>query len=66
MTELVTPGLVDAHGHFYNHCTPLGEPADEVCIGRGGAIFRHFSVIYRSFRAHFRRKWRSNHRRGRG
>jgi len=33
--QLVTPGLVDAHGHFYRHCTPLGEPADEVCIGRG-------------------------------
>jgi dihydroorotase len=33
--QIVTPGLVDAHGHFYRHCTPLGEPADEVCLGRG-------------------------------
>ena len=24
--QLVTPGLVDAHGHFYRHCTPLGGP----------------------------------------
>lgn len=32
---LVTPGLVDVHGHFYQYCTPLGEPADDVCIGRG-------------------------------
>jgi dihydroorotase len=55
---LVTPGLIDVHGHFYQHCTPLGEPADEVCIGRGvttavdagsaGATtfegFRHFAA----------------------
>ena len=25
--QLVTPGLVDAHGHFYRHCTPLGGPS---------------------------------------
>ena len=25
--HLVTPGLVDAHGHFYRHCTPLGGPS---------------------------------------
>ena len=51
MTELVTPGLVDAHGHFYNHCTPLGEPADEVCIGRGGAIFGDLSFLSGSLSA---------------
>ena len=33
--DVVTPGLVDVHGHFYQYCTPLGEPADDVCIGRG-------------------------------
>ena len=25
--QLVTPGLVDAHGHFYRYCTPLGGPS---------------------------------------
>ena len=32
---VVTPGLVDMHCHIYHLCTPLGEPADDVCIGRG-------------------------------
>ena len=32
---VVMPGLVDAHCHIYNLCTPLGEPVDEVCLGRG-------------------------------
>ena len=32
---IVTPGLIDAHVHVYEHATPLGVSADELCLARG-------------------------------
>ena len=30
--KLVTPGLVDIHGHYYEHIFPLGVAADLACL----------------------------------
>lgn len=32
---IVTPGLIDAHVHAYEHCTPLGMNPDRFLLGRG-------------------------------
>ena len=33
--KLITPGLVDLHGHFYHGCGPSAVPADETCLASG-------------------------------
>ena len=33
--KLVTPGLIDVHGHYYNHVVPFATAADEVCLPNG-------------------------------
>lgn len=33
--KIVTPGLIDIHGHFYHGFTPLAVKADDVCLPSG-------------------------------
>ncbi len=33
--KLVTPGLVDIHGHYFPHATQMGISADSVCLPNG-------------------------------
>ena len=33
--KLVTPGLIDIHGHYFEHIVPFSIAADEVCLPNG-------------------------------
>ena len=33
--KLVTPGLIDIHGHYYEHVVPFATSADRVCLPNG-------------------------------
>ena len=33
--KLVTPGLIDVHGHYYEHVVPFATAADSVCLPNG-------------------------------
>ena len=33
--KLVTPGLIDVHGHYFPHVTHMGISADSVCLPNG-------------------------------
>jgi dihydroorotase len=36
--KLVTPGLIDVHGHYFPHVTQMGISADAVCLPNGVTI----------------------------
>ena len=33
--KLVTPGLIDIHGHYFEHVVPFGTAADAACLPNG-------------------------------